>query len=217
MKRIFFATAIALTVLAAGARDRLFINDFSIAPGESKTISVLLSNDTTYCALQTDIIMPEGLSIDMDDDEYIIDPTSRKANDHVVSTNRLADGSIRVFVSSQNSRPFNGNSGAILTIDITASQSFEKGNITLHNSVLVEENGTRHLLADEIAKVNGGIPVGIVGDVNCDGSVNAADVTALYSFILNGNTTYEATSDVNGDNSINAADVTAVYKIILGN
>ena len=217
MKRIFFATAIALTVLSAGARDRLFINDFSIAPGESKTISVLLSNDTTYCALQTDIIMPEGLSIDMDDDEYIIDPTSRKANDHVVSTNRLADGSIRVFVSSQNSRPFNGNSGAILTIDITASQSFEKGNITLHNSVLVEENGTRHLLADEIAKVNGGIPVGIVGDVNCDGSVNAADVTALYSFILNGNTNYEATSDVNGDNSINAADVTAVYKIILGN
>ncbi len=56
----------------------------------------------------------------------------------------------------------------------------------------------------------------VTGDVNCDGSVNAADVTALYSFILNHNTTYEATSDVNGDNSINAADVTAVYKIILG-
>ena len=52
--------------------------------------------------------------------------------------------------------------------------------------------------------------------MNCDGSVNAADVTALYSFILNGHTTYEATSDVNGDHSINAADVTAVYKIILG-
>jgi hypothetical protein len=57
----------------------------------------------------------------------------------------------------------------------------------------------------------------VPGDVNGDGSVNAADVTALYSFILNGNTTYVDTSDVNGDNSINAADVTAVYKIILGN
>ncbi len=56
----------------------------------------------------------------------------------------------------------------------------------------------------------------VPGDVNGDGSVNAADVTALYSFILNGNTTYVDTSDVNGDNSINAADVTAVYKIILG-
>jgi hypothetical protein len=55
----------------------------------------------------------------------------------------------------------------------------------------------------------------LVGDVNVDGSVNAADVTALYGFILNNITTYEATSDVNGDHSINAADVTAVYKIIL--
>ncbi len=64
---------------------------------------------------------------------------------------------------------------------------------------------------------NGEISQNIPGDVNCDGSVNAADVTALYSFILNGNTTYVATSDVNGDESINAADVTAVYKIILGN
>ncbi len=56
----------------------------------------------------------------------------------------------------------------------------------------------------------------LLGDVNCDGSVNSADVTALYAFILNHNTTYEATSDVNGDHSINTADVTAVYKIILG-
>ena len=69
----------------------------------------------------------------------------------------------------------------------------------------------KHIVGD--LSEGGGIP----GDVNCDGSVNAADVTALYSFILNGNTTYEATSDVNGDNFINAADVTAVYKIILGN
>ena len=53
-------------------------------------------------------------------------------------------------------------------------------------------------------------------DVNQDGSVNAADITALYGFILNGITTYEATSDVNDDNYINAADVTAVYKKILG-
>jgi len=57
---------------------------------------------------------------------------------------------------------------------------------------------------------------GIVGDVNCDGSVNASDVTALYNYILNGNETYIATSDVNGDGSINASDVTAVYNIILG-
>ena len=56
----------------------------------------------------------------------------------------------------------------------------------------------------------------LVGDVNVDGSVNAADVTALYNFILNGDQTYIATSDVNNDGAVNAGDVTAVYNIILG-
>ena len=207
--------AIAVMAITVSARDRLYITDFSIASGESKTISVLLDNDTTYCALQTDIILPEGLTIDMDDDEYIIDPTSRKS-DHVVSSNLLVDGSIRVFVSSQNSRPFNGNSGAILTIDITASQSFEKGNITLHNSVLVEESGARHLFADEITKVNGGTSVSIPGDVNGDGECTGSDVTALYNFILYNDSSAIVNGDQNGDGEVTGSDVTAVYNIILG-
>lgn len=217
MKRIFFALALALTVMSMSARDRLFINDFSISPGESKTISVMLANDTTYCALQTDIILPAGLTIDLDDGDYIIDLTSRKAPDHVVSTNMLADGSIRVFVSSQNSRPFNGNSGAILTIDVTAASSFEKGNIILTNSVLVEESGARHLFADEITKVNGGTSVSIPGDVNGDGNVTAADVTALYDLLLNNDYTNIVNPDVNGDGNITSGDITAVYNILLGN
>jgi hypothetical protein len=57
---------------------------------------------------------------------------------------------------------------------------------------------------------------GIYGDVNCDGDVTSADVTALYNYLLNGDTTYIATSDVNGDGDITSADVTAVYNILLG-
>lgn len=217
MKRIIFAMAIAVMAISMSARDRLYINDFSISPGESKTISVLLTNDTTYCALQTDIILPEGLTIELDDGDYIVDLTSRKAPDHVVSTNQLADGSIRVFVSSQNSRPFTGNSGAILTIEIKASQSFEKGNITLHNSVLVEEDGARHLFADEIAKVNGGTSVSIPGDVNGDGAVTSADITVLYNYLLNNDSSTMINGDQDGDGAITSGDVTVVYNILLGN
>jgi hypothetical protein len=56
----------------------------------------------------------------------------------------------------------------------------------------------------------------VVGDVNGDGVVNSADVTALYGFILNGDTRFIDTSDVNGDTVVNSADVTAVYNIIMG-
>ena len=54
-----------------------------------------------------------------------------------------------------------------------------------------------------------------VNDVNCDGTVTAADVTALYDYLLNNNLTYVATSDVTGDGFITAADITAVYEELL--
>ena len=57
---------------------------------------------------------------------------------------------------------------------------------------------------------------GNVGDVNMDGNVNAADITAIYNVILGMNMSYYATSDINNDNAVNAADVTALYNIILG-
>ena len=216
MRKLFVLIIISLAAMTMNANDRLYINDFNINAGESKTIEVLLNNDTAYCALQTDIVLPQGLSIAVDDDEYIVDLTNRKGRDHVVSTNMLGDGSIRVFVSSQGSNSFSGNSGAILTIEITASSSFTKGNVTIKNSVLVEEDGTRHQLANEIAKVNGGIPIFIPGDVNGDGECTGSDVTALYNYILYNDTSAIVNGDQNGDSQITGSDVTAVYNIILG-
>ncbi len=56
----------------------------------------------------------------------------------------------------------------------------------------------------------------IPGDVNGDGNVTAADVTALYDVMLNNDFTNVVNGDQNGDGEITAADVTAVYDILLG-
>ena len=54
-------------------------------------------------------------------------------------------------------------------------------------------------------------------DVTGDGQITAADITAVYSKLLNNDTTYpEYAYDVNGDGRITAADVTAVYDVMLG-
>jgi formylglycine-generating enzyme required for sulfatase activity len=55
------------------------------------------------------------------------------------------------------------------------------------------------------------------GDVNGDGDVTSADVTALYNYLLNNDTSSLANGDVNGDGNITSADVTYVYNILLGN
>ena len=56
-----------------------------------------------------------------------------------------------------------------------------------------------------------------VGDVNGDGSVTAADVTALYNYMLNSDLTFYDNSDVDGDGRITAGDITLLYNILLSN
>ena len=57
----------------------------------------------------------------------------------------------------------------------------------------------------------------VPGDVNGDGEVTTIDITAIYNYLLNGDTTYLATSDVDGDGFVTTVDITAIYNILLGN
>ena len=59
--------------------------------------------------------------------------------------------------------------------------------------------------------------VPVAGDVNGDGFVTSADVTAVYDVMLGTDLTFQATADVNGDGYVTSADVTMVYDIMLGN
>jgi hypothetical protein len=56
----------------------------------------------------------------------------------------------------------------------------------------------------------------VPGDVNGDGTVTAADVTALYDYLLNNDESHLVNGDQTGDGQITAADITAVYTIMLG-
>ena len=64
-----------------------------------------------------------------------------------------------------------------------------------------------------IEKVGGSTVV--LGDVNGDGNITAADVTLLYNIILNDDWTGVVNGDQNGDGEITAADVTVVYTAML--
>jgi len=81
----------------------------------------------------------------------------------------------------------------------------------------VKSDFGEHVISLKSLRAHYPIKSAIIGDVNGDGSVNASDVTALYNYILNGDTTFLSTSDVNADGSINSSDITAIYNIILGN
>ena len=57
----------------------------------------------------------------------------------------------------------------------------------------------------------------LIGDVNGDGSISIADVTALVNIVLGRTAEFdEKVADVNGDGSVSVADVTALVNLILG-
>ena len=58
---------------------------------------------------------------------------------------------------------------------------------------------------------------GIAGDVNGDGHVSSVDVTALYNYLLNNDSSDIVNGDQDGDGHISSVDVTVVYNILLGN
>jgi hypothetical protein len=54
------------------------------------------------------------------------------------------------------------------------------------------------------------------GDVDGDGHITSADVTALYDFLLGIINEAPASYDVDGDGVVTTADITAIYNVILG-
>ena len=213
MKHIIVNIIVLFAALSAIANDRLYIKDFEIVAGETKTIALILDNETAYSAFQTDIYLSDGLEIEQDDGEYIIDLNSdRAARSHVVSTFKREDGAIRIFVTSQNLATFKGNSGDIAYILIKATNAFPgSGTISLKNTIAAEANATRHVLPDCVAIA--GEQTSLKGDVNGDGEVNIADINAIIDMILSGMS--ERKGDVNGDGEVNIADTNVVIDIIL--
>ena len=56
---------------------------------------------------------------------------------------------------------------------------------------------------------------GIVGDVNLDGAVDVADISAIISCMA-GDTSYDNTADVNEDGAVDVADISTVITIMAG-
>lgn len=207
---------IVIVALTSSGRDRLYIEDFDIAAGETLQIPVILLNDTAYCGLQTDLYLPEGLLLDMEYDEYIIDLTSRKHSSHSVASRLLNDGCIRIYISSVSAREFSGNSGAIMTLSVTADNNFSgPATIELKNSICAESIGTRHVLDNEVCHINQGSAPAIRGDVDEDGRVTIDDVTMLINMLLRGSITTTVGGDVDEDGKISINDVTTLINYLL--
>ena len=84
------------------------------------------------------------------------------------------------------------------------------------DDVIASNANQLQIVLDENAEEG---PSSLLGDVNRDGNIDIADVTALIRFVLSGNPNGidVAAADCNHDNSYNIADVTLlIHRVLSG-
>ena len=154
MKKTSSFVALAIAALCATAADRFYIEDFTIEPGETRTVSIMLDNETAYTAFQTDLYLPVGLTVEQEDGDYIFDLTSRKGKDHNIASQLQADGAIRIMSYSPSIKAYSGNSGALVTFNVTASDNFGgTKSIELKNTLFTTVSGSEIQLQDDVTQV----------------------------------------------------------------
>lgn len=213
MKRLVSLTISLVVAFWCAATDRFYIEDFTISHGETRTISILLDNEVEYTAFQSDIYLPDGLSVEKDGDYYMFELSDRKARSHILNTAIQNDGAIRLLCYSSSVSPFKGSSGALVYMNVIASNDFAgPKTILIKNTRFGTTSGQEIQFSDETCIVTSSTP-SIHGDVNSDGEVNIADINAVIDMILSGSS--NVAGDVNGDSEVNIADINAVIDLIL--
>ncbi len=151
MKKIIFTLLMTVAALAVTAQtNRVYIDNFSIEPGETKTVTVNFDNETSFCSVQWHMLLPEGLNIETKDNgkpKVTINPD--RSDEHTV-TSGFKDGGVQVTIYSGENLTFPGNSGAFLTFNVTADADIAAG-----DHELIVENVVASTPAEEKYRPDG--------------------------------------------------------------
>ena len=142
----FSATVMLLAVgcIAAFAQgnNKLYIEDFDIAPGETKTLDIILENEDPVSSLQFDITFPTGLSYVEGSLEKVTSRITRTS--HSILAVKQEESVYRMGILSTSSEMANSavklNEGALLRIKVKAAIDYKGSSIKI--TKIIGSNGT---------------------------------------------------------------------------
>ena len=147
----FSATVMLLAMgcIAAFAQgnNKLYIEDFDIAPGETKTLDIILENEDPVSSLQFDITFPTGLSYVEESLERVTSRITRTSHSIVAAKQPTDEQGKSVYcmgILSTSSEMANSavkfNEGALLRIKVKADIDYKGSSIKI--TQIIGSNGT---------------------------------------------------------------------------
>ena len=114
---------------------KLSIESFEIKAGETKTMLIDMQNpDDQVTLVQFDLRLPNGLGIATGDDAT--DIAGRTSLRKHTLTSNATNGITRFLLYSATNELIEGTSGAIISVKLTASSTFNGGDIKLENQLM---------------------------------------------------------------------------------
>ena len=216
MKTRIITIIVALLSLTAGhAAEGIQIASATLKPGETKDITLTLSqNSEKYAGIQFDIKLPEGLSLETTGSEVYYAFSSTQADDLTCNVTNTEQNAYRFMLYSNSLKLF--KSGDLMTLRLKAGEGIALKEYTLQlNDVRLSDiDGVVTKLGNSSATVKVTV---LKGDANGDGAVNAADIVEVVNYIMGSPSAIfdNKAADVNGDGAVNAADIVEIVNIIM--
>lgn len=219
MKRLnSLLTLVALIIisnLSAKAENRFFIDDFIMYTGETKELSINLTNDVAFTGFQADLYLPNGLEVVQEDGDYIFDLTDRKGSDHSISTERQDNGAIRLLCYSLKLKEFSGTSGALVKFSVKASDDFRGDfQINIKDITFSQKDLTEYNFTSSVTNIVGKTLAKSITIDKPAVSLKATETIALVATVLPETTTDKAVTWKSDNEAVATVDANGVVTAI---
>lgn len=227
MRNLLLLGALIMTSGGMMAQTSLTSTKAHVVPGyESQDVATIsFQVPATIGGWQMVLSLPEGLSLVEGSADVTVNGQTEKGSafegvtpsslhkSHKIlgGTNKDGDAVLICFPTTADAA-LSAQSGQLCTIKVKAEESFAgTGQVTVKSFLAADPDGstTQYTMESPITFD----VVALKGDVNSNGKINSADISAIVREMLNsaGNTK----ADVNGNGKVNSADITAVVREIL--
>ena len=156
MYLILLSCVLALHAWTAAGENRFYIQNFSIDPGATADVAIMLDNEVTnFASFQADLYMPEGLELvqqyNEEDEEYFtFSLTSRKKSRMAIGSAPQSDGAVRLMLTQtmgSSMQTISGTSGALVTFKVKAADNASGTKyIRLENIIFTTATATQYTL-----------------------------------------------------------------------
>lgn len=197
-------------------RNYFFLPDTAALHDRTITLPVRMQNEDAIAGFQTELQLPEGITVVKEQEQCLVSLSDRKAEDHTIKAEEMENGIVKITSQSPTMAAYNGQDGDLFYITLQVPAKADT-TYTLHlnNTTLTGTDGQPIYVNDATGTLT--VYPYNAGDVNNNGFYTVGDVVTTSRYILGMNPTpfYFMAADMDQSNAIDSYDLLVMSDVVL--